>query len=76
MALDEPKRTRPMDWAPTIAVLAPAQLVKFAHRHAEDPRHHWNDPAWCYGVSLESRVEPDLLQLRARYATVPGVEIH
>lgn len=75
-ALDEPTRTRPLDWSAVIAGNAPAQLIAYLNRHSQDRRHHWRDPQWITGVSLEPRLDRELLRVRGRYAfAMPGMEI-
>lgn len=75
-ALDHPTRTRPLDWSANLGCLAPAQLVAYINRHSQDRRHHWRDPEWIRGVSLEPRMDAELLRLRGRYAyAAPGLEI-
>lgn len=76
-ALDLPARTRPLDWSSNIATLMPAQLIAFVNRHSQDPRHHWNDPKWVVGVSLDSVIDHELLRIRGAAASLmPGVEVH
>jgi hypothetical protein len=77
MGLDQPARQRPTDWAPFIATIAPGQLMAFAHRHAADPRHHWNDPGWINGGDLAPRMDPELLRMRGAAAKrFPGLEVN
>lgn len=76
MAIDAPSRSRPLDWSSNIACLAPAQLIAYVNRHSQDPRHHWNDPAWTIGVSLDSSIDPELLRIRGGAAKLfPGMEV-
>lgn len=77
MALDQPMRTRPLDWSPTIAVLAPAQLIAYSIRHSQARRHHWNDPWWVHDVALEPVIDWELLRIRGGAAQLmPGVEVN
>jgi hypothetical protein len=76
-AMDRNTRTRPLDWSAVIASQAPAQLVAYITRHAQDPRHHWNDPEWIRSVSVESRIDHELLVIRGGAAKLfPGMEVH